>query len=325
LSAASTIEGKVAPGTTVTGVCLVGEMTATRPPICDYEGSDYQQSFWDQADRAYEDRVEAIALRRLLPRAGKRLLEVGAGAGRNTPRYLGFEQVVLLDYSRTQLEQARERLGLSDRYLYVSADVYRLPFRKGVFDGATMIRTLHHLAEPKQALQTIRESLVPGATFILEFANKRNIKAMLRWSLGMQAWNPFTPEQFEFAELNFNFHPRTVRKILQSTNYKIQKALTVSHFRMDLLKRIVPLDVLVAVDSMLQWTGALWQLTPSVFLRAVVPGERVLPMLGPIFRCPDCGSVVLEEHPQGRLCQGCGSLWAYCEGIYDFREPLRTG
>jgi ubiquinone/menaquinone biosynthesis C-methylase UbiE len=325
LSAPSTIGGKVTPGTTVTGVCLVEEMAAKRPPVCDYEGSDYQQSFWDQADRAYEDRVEAIAIRRLLPQSGKRLLEVGAGAGRNTPRYLGFEQVVLLDYSRTQLQQARERLGLSDRYLYVSADVYRLPFRNGVFDGATMIRTLHHLVEPRQALANIREGLVPGATFILEFANKHNIKAILRWLLGRQTWNPFTPEQVEFAELNFNFHPSTVREMLQSTNYRIQKVLTVSHFRMDLLKRAIPLGVLVAVDSLLQWSGALWQLTPSVFLQAVVPGERVPTSPGPIFRCPDCGSEALEQHPQGKRCQGCGSIWAYSEGIYDFREPLRKG
>jgi hypothetical protein len=42
-------------------------MTKEPPAICDYEGSDYQERFWDQADRVYEDRVESIALRRLLP------------------------------------------------------------------------------------------------------------------------------------------------------------------------------------------------------------------------------------------------------------------
>ena len=56
------------------------------PPVCDYEGSDYQSSFWDKGGREYEDRTEAIALRRLLPEKGRNLLELGAGAGRNTPR-----------------------------------------------------------------------------------------------------------------------------------------------------------------------------------------------------------------------------------------------
>ena len=83
----------------------------TTPPVCNYEGSDYQTSFWDQGGRAYEDACEAVALRRMLPPAGKHLLELGAGAGRNTPRYAGYEQVTLLDYSHTQLEQARQRLG----------------------------------------------------------------------------------------------------------------------------------------------------------------------------------------------------------------------
>ncbi|MFH2039023.1 MAG: class I SAM-dependent methyltransferase, partial [Chloroflexota bacterium] len=113
----------------------------TKPPVCDYEGSDYQASFWGDGLREYEDRAEAIALKRLLPKSGQLLLELGAGAGRNTPRYTGFERIVLLDYSRTQLQQAQSRLGRSPKYTYVAADIYRLPFVDGLFDTATMIRT----------------------------------------------------------------------------------------------------------------------------------------------------------------------------------------
>ena len=57
-----------------------------------------------------KNRTEAIALKRLLPKSGRLMLELGAGAGRNTPRYAGFDQVVLLDYSTTQLQQAQVRL-----------------------------------------------------------------------------------------------------------------------------------------------------------------------------------------------------------------------
>src|SRR5450830_106738 len=92
-----------------------------RPPVCDYEGSDYQTRFWEKGGRDYEDRCEAIALKSLLPQSGQLMLELGAGAGRNTTRYHGFERVILLDYSRTQLKQAQERLGTSDRYIYVAA------------------------------------------------------------------------------------------------------------------------------------------------------------------------------------------------------------
>ena len=82
-----------------------------KPPICNYEGSDYQTSFWEEGGRAYEDACEVVALKRLLPDKGRLMLELGAGAGRNTKRYKGYDQVVLLDYSRTQLAQAKQRLG----------------------------------------------------------------------------------------------------------------------------------------------------------------------------------------------------------------------
>ncbi|HLA07081.1 MAG TPA: class I SAM-dependent methyltransferase, partial [Anaerolineales bacterium] len=130
-------------------------MTKT-PPVCNYEGSDYQTSFWDKGGREYEDRTEAIALKQLLPKTGRLLLELGAGAGRNTPRYLGFDRIVLLDYSRTQLEQAQRRLGTTEKYIYVAADVYRLPFVDGLFDTATMIRVLHHMADAPKALGQVR-------------------------------------------------------------------------------------------------------------------------------------------------------------------------
>src|SRR5690349_5641018 len=122
-----------------------------QPPVCDYEGSDYQARFWETGQRTYEDQTEARALRALLPPHGHLLLEIGAGAGRNTPRYAGFERIVLFDYSRTQLEQAQARLGQSERYLYVVGDVYHLPFVPGLFDAATLIRVIHHLADAPAA------------------------------------------------------------------------------------------------------------------------------------------------------------------------------
>jgi cyclopropane fatty-acyl-phospholipid synthase-like methyltransferase len=112
----------------------------SHPLICDYEGSDYQQTFWERGQRTYEDEAEALALRRLLPGSGMRLLEIGAGAGRNSPRYRGFEQVVLLDASRSQLRQAKERLGGQGRYRFVVGDAYRLPFTADSFDAANQPR-----------------------------------------------------------------------------------------------------------------------------------------------------------------------------------------
>jgi len=324
----------------------------TVPPVCNYEGSDYQNSFWDQGGRQYEDRAEAIALKRLLPARGRLLLELGAGAGRNTPRYTGYERIVLLDYSRTQLEQARARLGNSSRYIYVAADIYKLPFVDGLFDGATMIRTLHHMAAPSKALRQIRNVLrspvsgrspdavsgrspdaisgqgpddisgQPGASFILEYANKRNLKAILRYWLRQQTWSPFTLEAEEFAVLNFDFHPKAIRQWLTETGFVIDQTLTVSHFRIGLLKRLVPPGWLAALDGLLQPTGALFQLTPSVFVRAVAQGETALAAAGSFFKCPECAHSPLEEHPDTLVCPACGRKYAFRDGIYDFKDAL---
>jgi ubiquinone/menaquinone biosynthesis C-methylase UbiE len=313
----------------------------THPPVCDYEDSDYQSSFWDQGGREYEDRVEAIALKRLLPtpalaggarESGRLMLELGAGAGRNTPRYLGFERIVLLDYSRTQLEQAQGRLGKSNKYIYVAADVYRLPFVDDLFDAATMIRTLHHMADAPKALKQVRNVLAPNAIFILEFANKLNLKAIVRYWLKRQSWSPFTLEPVEFAELNFDFHPKTIRKWLNELNFKVEKTLTISHFRIGFLKRIIPTSVLVFFDSLFQWTGAFFQWTPSVFVRAAVSDQQLavsapLSMIHyplSLFKCPECGHAPLEDKSEYLQCPNCKRKWGIKDGIHDFREPVEN-
>lgn len=296
----------------------------TTPPVCDYEGSDYQTSFWDKGGRDYEDRTEAIALQRLLPKSGRLLLELGAGAGRNTPRYLGFDRIVLLDYSRTQLEQAQQRLGKSDKYIYVAADVYRLPFIDGLFDAATMIRVLHHMADGPKALNQVRNVLGSGGIFILEFANKLNLKAIVRYLLGRQTWSPFTLEPVEFVKLNFDFHPQAVRNWLEDLGFKIEKTLTLSHFRVGLLKRMIPTGVLVFLDSMFQWTGALWQLSPSVFVRVKMQDGKkseIPDHVSLFFKCPECGHSPLTEKQDYLECSNCKKNWGVKDGIYDFREP----
>jgi len=292
------------------------------PPVCDYEGSDYQTSFWEEGGRAYEDQAEAMALKRLLPKSGKLLLEIGAGAGRNTPRYQNYERVVLLDYSRTQLQQAQERLGESDRYIYVAADAYKLPFVDGLFDGATMIRTLHHMADAPATLRQVRRVLQPSAKFILEYANKLNLKAILRYMLRRQSWSPFTLEQVEFVALNFDFHPKTVRKWLKEEDFNLERQLTVSHFRIGVIKKLFPVSFLAWLDSLAQLTGDWWQLTPSVFTVSETLGESVIAPENAFFQCPQCSHAPLKETPDMLACPSCDAKYAILNGIYDFREPI---
>ena len=294
-------------------------MTTSQPPICDYEGSDYQTRFWEQGGRAYEDRAEAIALQRLLPKGGELLLELGAGAGRNTSRYIGFKQVVLLDFSLTQLQQAMERMGRNQRYIYVAADIYKLPFVDGLFDASTMIRTLHHMADPRAALNQVRRSMQPGAIFILEYANKQNMKAILRYLIRRQAWSPFSKQSVEFEKLNFDFHPKTVSGWLNETGFHLQSQLAVSYFRLGVLKRNLPINLLTRLEAWLQPTGNWCQLSPSVFTRSQAVGDTPKAKAGTFFKCPVCEAYNLKPHGSRLICAECSREWPIQDGIFDFR------
>jgi SAM-dependent methyltransferase len=288
------------------------------PAVCDYEGSDYQASFWERGGRAYEDGAEAIALRRLLPSSGRHLLEVGAGAGRTTARYAGFAEITLLDYSRSQPEQARRRLGDEPRYRYVLADVYRMPFGPAAFDAATMIRTLHHMQDPPAALQRIRGTLGDGGVFVLEFANKRNLKAILRWALRRQAWSPFDQAPVEFARLNYDFHPAAVDGWLRAAMFHVERRLPVSHLRIGWLKKHIPLGLLLNAESVFQRLGGVWLYTPSVFVRARAFGPSAAAGVG-FWRCPACDSLEISETESGLECGNCDRHWSKRDGIYELR------
>lgn len=293
----------------------------TERRICDYEGSTYRTDFWEGQGREYEDRVERIAVRRLMPLSGKRLLQGGAGFGRLTPMFGGYEQTVLLDHSRSQLAFARQQYG-DEGLLYVAADIYKMPFAPGVFDGATLLRVLHHMEDPPAALGALRYVMGRGGTFLLEFANKHNLKAIARWLLGRQAWNPFEPEPVEFADLHYDFHPRYICETLTEVGFKPGRTITVSHFRLDLLKRAIPTGVLVAMDSVAQFTGDLWQLSPSVFIRSEAIGEDGTAPEGAFWRCPACGGFELAEGGGRLLCRGCEAQWGIIDGVYDFKDAL---
>jgi ubiquinone/menaquinone biosynthesis C-methylase UbiE/predicted RNA-binding Zn-ribbon protein involved in translation (DUF1610 family) len=294
----------------------------SQPRICDYEGSNYRTEFWEGRGREYEDRVERIALRKLLPPSGRRLLEVGAGFGRLTNEYNHFGQVILLDYSLSQLQYAQEHLGRSPRYIYVAADAYKLPFQAGIFDCVTVVRVLHHMSDVAQVMSQLRRVMSPGGTLVLEHANKRNLKAIWRYAFHKQDWNPHDLAPVEFVELNFDFHPDHIKQELKRAGFDLQARIPVSFFRLQTLKERVPQGLLVALDALLQATGILY--SPSIFTKSAAvgstPDNRSHETL---FACPECGGEVVRS-ADILTCRRDGRRWAVRDGIYDFKAPIEV-
>ncbi|MFC2015568.1 methyltransferase domain-containing protein [Chloroflexota bacterium] len=294
------------------------------PRLCDYTDSTYRTDFWEGQGREYEDLAERIALRRLLPAAGNRLLDIGAGFGRLSEFYAGHKQVVLLDYSRSLLLEAQERLGPDGRILYVAASFYHMPFVTSAFDTAMTIRVIHHVEDVPAFLGQVSRVLSGSGSYTLEFANKRHLKAILRYAIRRQDWNPFDPSPYEFEDMNFDFHPSWMRGKLAEAGFHVKRQLTASHFRLPLLKRLVSPHLLASLDGYCQFTGEWWQLAPSVFVQCALEAPAAAETPDRLFRCPSCGADDLLESSDSLTCTQCKSEWPINDGVYDFRLPRAT-
>ena len=294
--------------------------TTESPRFCDYEGSDYRTAFWEGQGREYEDLAERIALRTLLPHSGQRLIDIGGGFGRLVDLYAGYREIVLMDASRSQLEDARQRLD-DPRIVYVAANIYEMPFSEASFDTAVMVRVLHHLSDVPMALRSIRAVLSSGSPLVMEYANKRNIKAMARYWMRRASHNPFGLEPYEFVPLNFNFHPAYMESHLSRAGFRVGRQLAVSHFRLAPLKRVFPAPLLAYLDGLLQQPTGRWRLTPSMFVQAHATPEGPSRLVSRIFSCPTCRFPLAQEYETLR-CDRCGRRWSTSGGIHDFRQTV---
>lgn len=289
-------------------------------PRCDYEGSRYQADFWTKA-RSYEDRAERIALQKLLPPQGRRLVEIGAGAGRLGDLYRGYDEVYLVDYAQSQLQQARERWGNDPRFTFVQGDIYGLPFPDSAFDTVVTVRVLHHIKDLGRAFDEIARITAPRGHYITEFANKRNLKAVARYLLrrGKPGENPFTQEPFEFVPLNIDYHPATVSHALEGAGFVRLDERAASFFRVAGLKERLPSSLLAGVDGLLQKGAAPLRLTPSIFIKSYRP-RGPEPATDARWRCPTCHTCNFMSTEDALLCEGCGARYPIRNGIYLFRS-----
>jgi len=290
-----------------------------RPPICDYEGSSYRTDFWEGQGRDYEDLAERYALRNLLPDGGSRILDIGAGFGRLANLYAAYDHVVLLDYSVSQLQYARKRLG-DTRYTYIAADLYQLPLATNAVDVTVMVRVLHHITDVPRALSQIHHATAGDGTFVLEFANKRHALNIIRRLLG-SPMNPFDREPYAFAKLHYDYHPAWIRQRLHNSGFQPQRERAVSTFRTAILKRLIPAATLARLDAALQVITAPLAIAPSQFVRSRVVKESAS-LSADILACPLCGHHPLHESGAEIRCPECRTRWAIDQGVYVFKHPL---
>lgn len=242
------------------------------PPavISDYNGYDYKKIFWEDANRAYEDYADRLALRRLLPQNIQNFVDIAGGYGRLANEYLcRSSKATLFDYSKTELAQAKEIYG--DRLNTQNGDIYKLPFKDQSFDALIMVRATHHFKSMDKVLFELHRILKPGGIAVIEVANKRTLPKIFRYLFKLSDINPFSLEPAHLKDLNadgfYNYHPKYIEALFSETGFKVEKVLSVSNFRSTTLKKIFGTKILCALEKPAQKLFAPIRFAPSIYYR----------------------------------------------------------
>ena len=249
-------------------------MTKTNKVVSDYNGYDYKKIFWEDADREYEDQADRMAIRKLLPKRMEKFADIGGGYGRLANEYIKrARKIYLFDYSKTELEQAKEIYG--DKIDTKAGDIYKLPFRDNDLDGLMMVRVTHHLKDLGKAVEELYRVLKPGGVAVIEVANKRTLPKMARYVTLRSKENPFSKKPANYTEICetgfYNYHPKYVEEIFRRTGFKTEKILSVSNFRSKTLKKVFKTRGLVKMENTAQQALAPIRFAPSIYYKLRKP------------------------------------------------------
>lgn len=142
------------------------------------------REWFEQVER-YRYEVEPFihAVAQFTRHRGKRMLEVGVGAGTDHLQWAraGCE-CYGVDLTDAGIATTRERLALYGLHSNLQrVDAETLPFDDGFFDLVYSWGVIHHSAHPDQIVAEIARVLRPGGTFIGMLYGRHSMTALLLW------------------------------------------------------------------------------------------------------------------------------------------------
>ena len=220
----------------------------------------------------YEDLADRTAIRRLLPKNMDNFVDICGGYGRLANEYLPrAKRATLFDYSKLNLEQAREEFG--DKLHTVQGDIYKTPFSDGEFSALLMVRATHHFENLEQVLRELNRILEPGGVAVIEVANKRTLPKMFRYWFKRSSVNPFDKQPSNLKEIDkdgfYNYHPAYVEDLFKKTGFEIMDVLSVSNFRSRTMKKIFSTKALIKLEKAVQGPLASVRFAPSIYYRLI--------------------------------------------------------
>lgn len=142
------------------------------------------REWFEQVERyRYEAEPFIHSVAQFTRHRGKRMLEVGVGAGTDHLQWARAGcDCYGVDLTDAGIETTRDRLacyGLQSRLQRVDAET--LPFDDGFFDLVYSWGVIHHSAEPGKIVAEIARVLSPGGTFIGMLYGRHSATAFLLW------------------------------------------------------------------------------------------------------------------------------------------------
>ncbi|HVP14060.1 MAG TPA: class I SAM-dependent methyltransferase [Terriglobales bacterium] len=170
---------------------------------------DHWESYWKGHARIEQTYSTGERLAREIladgPVAGRRVLEVGAGSGRDLLALASAGAIgVVLDYSPASLELVRRQARARNLpVLLVQADALRMPFRDGTFDVVYHQGLLEHFRDPLPLLGENARVTARGGRVVADVPQafhvytlmKHALMALDRWFAGWET--QFTPAGLE--------------------------------------------------------------------------------------------------------------------------------
>jgi SAM-dependent methyltransferase len=242
-----------------------------------YDNPDFDYHlFWE--NRQYEDKIERIALAKLLSliknKKAKSLIDIGAGFGRLTPIYAPlFKSCLLIEPSEKLLAEAKRINRNYDNLTFKESYVEKLPVGDESFEVVLMVRVAHHLENLETMIKEVQRILKPHGFFIMEYANKKHLKNFLE-AFFKHDWQDFAdhgPEKIKTRPVSFpffNYHPNQIRTLLLSRDFAILKRLSVSNFRSPVIKKVLPVKLLLFLEKIISPIASYYRWGPSIFVLA---------------------------------------------------------
>lgn len=195
---------------------------------------------------------------------GSLWLDAGCGAGTYTLILSGAGvSVVAVDYSPLAIAKARARVP--GRCLWVVADVTRLPFTAGRFDGILCLGITQALASSEQVVGELAAHASPGAVVWVDALNAACVANA--WER-FRRWVRRQPMHLRYES------PRRLTRLLMRAGFH-DLALYWIPILPQRLQRLQPLFETWIAKALLRWVPALGPLVSHSFLiRAQKPGGR---------------------------------------------------